>query len=267
MTPKNAAFHVVGDVKQAEVEKALLQLSSWNGDEVIIPEQPVIKNVEKPKLYFIDLPNAKQSVIYIGKTVVSAHDKYFYPIEFANMRLGGGISARLAQTLRIEKGYTYGAYSYVPATGYQSPFIASSQVRSNVTLESLEVFKELIGNYRATFTEDDLSVARNMTIKSNSRRFETLNSLLSMLETISRFDKPKNYIEQEQNFVINAKLIDLHNAIETFLDEQEMIYLVVGDAASQLERMKDLGYGEPIVLDSDGNLLGEVLDSAPSDGN
>ena len=256
MTPKNAAFHVVGDVKQAEVDKALLQLSAWDGEQVSIPEQPTIKNVEKPKLYFIDLPNAKQSVIYIGKTVVSAHDKYFYPIEFANMRLGGGISARLAQTLRIEKGYTYGAYSYVPATGYQSPFIASSQVRSNVTLESLEVFKDLIGNYRETFTEEDLGVARNMTIKSNSRRFETLNSLLSMLETISRFDKPKNYIEQEQNFVINAKLIDLHNAIETFLDEQEMIYVVVGDAASQLDRMEGLGYGEPILLDSDGNLIG-----------
>ncbi|MFT5542441.1 MAG: zinc protease [Glaciecola sp.] len=255
ISPKNATFHIVGDVKQAQVEKALLQLSSWQGDAVIIAPQPEIVNITKPKIYFIDLPGAKQSVIYVGKPVVSADNNNFYPIQFANIRLGGGISARLAQTLRIEKGYTYGAYSYVASSSYQSPFIASSQVRTNVTLESLEVFKDLIGQYKATYTEDDLAVAKNMTIKSNSRRFETLNSLLGMLETISRFNKPKNYIEQEQNFVINAQIVDVHSAIENFLNEQEMIYLVVGDAQTQLERMSELGYGEPILLDIDGNKI------------
>jgi zinc protease len=32
-----------------------------------------------------------------------------------------------------------------------------------------------------------------------------------------------------------------------------MIYLVVGDAATQLEGMKSLGFGDPILLDADGN--------------
>lgn len=255
ISPKNATLHIVGDIKRQEVEKSMQQLLSWQGEAVSIPEQPSVENVKEPKLFFIDLPKAKQSVIYVGKAVVAGDNNNFYPIEFANMRLGGGISARLTQTLRIEKGYTYGAYSYIASSSFQSPFIASSQVRTNVTLESLEIFKQLIGQYQQTFTLEDLAVAKNMTIKSNSRRFETLNSLLGMLENISRFDKPKNYVEQEQNFVINAQLIDVHNAIENFLDEQEMIYLVVGDAATQLKRMSELGYGEPIMLDMDGNRI------------
>jgi zinc protease len=255
LSPKNATFHIVGDIQRGQVEKALLQLAKWEGDVVVIPKQAKIENLKKPVLYFIDLPKAKQSVIYMGKALVPGNNNHFYPIQFANMRLGGGISARLAQTLRIEKGYTYGAYSYLLSSSYQSPFIASSQVRTNVTLESLEIFKTLVGEYKATYTEDDLAVAKNMTIKSNSRRFETLNSLLGMLETISRFDKAKNYVEQEQNFVINAHLIDVHSAIEDYLNEQEMIYLVVGDAESQLERMSQFGYGEPILLDIDGNRI------------
>jgi len=32
-----------------------------------------------------------------------------------------------------------------------------------------------------------------------------------------------------------------------------MIYVVVGDAKTQLDRIKDLGYGDPIVLDMLGN--------------
>ena len=45
VTPKNAAFHVVGDVKQTEVENALLQLSAWEGDEVAIPLRNKVANL------------------------------------------------------------------------------------------------------------------------------------------------------------------------------------------------------------------------------
>ena len=32
-----------------------------------------------------------------------------------------------------------------------------------------------------------------------------------------------------------------------------MIYVVVGDAATQLEQLKELGLGDPVLLDADGN--------------
>jgi len=34
-----------------------------------------------------------------------------------------------------------------------------------------------------------------------------------------------------------------------------MIYVVAGDAKTQLELIKNLGFGEPIILDRDGNKL------------
>jgi zinc protease len=34
-----------------------------------------------------------------------------------------------------------------------------------------------------------------------------------------------------------------------------MIYLVVGDAATQLNGMKSLGFGNPVLLDKEGNPL------------
>ena len=45
-----------------------------------------------------------------------------------------------------------------------------------------------------------------------------------------------------------------HQALaQQYLDPNKMIYLVVGDAATQLEGLKQLGLGDPIVLDKDGN--------------
>ena len=255
ISPKNASLHVVGSVGKQQVNQALLSFQSWQGQQIQLPEQPQIATIDKPIVYFIDLPNAKQSVIYAGKTVVAADHPLSYPIEVANMRLGGGISARLAQTLRIQKGYTYGAYSYVLDALYPSTFIASSQVRSNVTLESLVIFKDLIGNYAATFEDEDLAVTQNMTIKGNSRRFETLNSLLNMLENISHFNRETDYVMSQQRYVQELTLDDPKTIIQQHLNEQQMIYVVVGDAKTQLERIKELGYGKPVILDIFGDKI------------
>ena len=255
LSPAKTSFHIVGAVDQQKVESALKMLTNWKGKAVQIPLQPSVSTSQKPSVYFIDLPGAKQSVLMVGKATVAGNDKDYYPIQVANNRLGSGMSARLGQTLRIQKGYTYGAYSYIPSTGYQSPFIASSQVRANVTLESLEIFKQLIGDYKQTFMEEDLSTTKNIIVKGNSRRFETLDKLLGMLQNMSRFDLPTDYIETQQDYVQNTSLAEVRGNIEKYLNEQQMIYLVVGDAKTQLGRIKELGYGEPILLDIHGDVI------------
>ncbi|MFW8589672.1 M16 family metallopeptidase [Glaciecola sp. 2405UD65-10] len=253
ISPKMATFNVVGSVSKEQVTKALSKLNMWQGEDVVLPEQPAIQQRKKPSLYFIDVPGAKQSVIMAGKPVVNGDDAEFYPIQVANNRLGGGMSARLAQTLRIKKGYTYGAYSYIRGANYQSPFVASSQVRTNVTLESLEIFKDLIGNYKNTYKEEDLAVTKNMILKGNARKFETLDQLLGMLTEMSRFKREANFVEQQQEYLKSVELGAIHKLIDKHFDEQQMIYLVVGDAQTQLARMKRFGYGDPVVLDIEGN--------------
>jgi len=44
--------------------------------------------------------------------------------------------------------------------------------------------------------------------------------------------------------------LESHKALANkYLHPEKMIYLVVGDAASQLEPLKKLGFGDPILLD------------------
>jgi zinc protease len=42
---------------------------------------------------------------------------------------------------------------------------------------------------------------------------------------------------------------------EKYLDSADMVWLVVGDAATQLERLSALGFGEPILLNRDGDVV------------
>ena len=252
--PKVAHIHIVGNINKQKAQNALKELGdNWSGGQVNIPTISNVVIPPEPKLFFIDIPSAKQSAITIGKPIVQGSDPNHYKLQVVNNRLGAGSSARLFQTLRIEKGYTYGAYSNISENQFQSTFLAYGQVRSNVTLESLEIFRELIKDYSDTFEESDLEKTKNLLIKQNTRRFETLGNLLDMLDTMSRFQLTKSYIEEQQETLVKMNLDEIRGLANRYLSEKNMIYVVAGDAKTQLSQVKEFGYGEPILLDRDGN--------------
>jgi zinc protease len=91
-----------------------------------------------------------------------------------NYKLGGSFSGNVNLILREEKGYTYGARTYFSGSKIRGPFTASSSVRTNVTYESVKIFKEEMEKYRDGISEEDLEFTKNSLIKSNARAMETL---------------------------------------------------------------------------------------------
>ena len=120
-------------------------------------------------------------------------------LDFANEILGGGSSGRLTQTLRIEKGYTYGAFSTIIKNKEKSPFLVGTSVRSNATLKSLEIIKNMLANYATDFSQNDADITKNKLLKNNTRAFESLSAQLNMLLIMSKYNRPQTYIEDDQN--------------------------------------------------------------------
>ena len=258
--PGLASFHISGNIDEETVKKALSTIeSNWGAKEVNLPELPEPTKIEQPIVYFIDIPNSKQSVFRIGKPMMKGNDPAFYAAYVVNDRLGNGSSARLFQQLREEKGYTYGAYSGMARRINDGYFQAQSSVRSNVTLESAQLFKEIMEGYEADYSEDDLEKTKSSLIKGNALEFETLSDKIGILQNISTYDLPMDYIKQQQQVVLDMTLDKAKENITKFLDPGKMIYLVVGDKATQMERLKELGFGDPIELDKEGEPINKVL--------
>jgi len=255
--PNITDFHIAGNVSQIEAEASLAKLNEgWNKREVNMPTYENAPTVSEPMVYFVDIPEAKQSVIQISRLTVPANSREYAEITVANDRLGDGSSGRLFQVLREEKGFTYGAYSYSGRNENDlCEFTASSSVRSNVTKESLDTFKDVIGNYASTYTQDDLDKTKTSMIKENARKFETLNSLINILENISAYDLPLDYINQEQEVVTSATLESVKATADNFFDLNKFIYVIVGDKATQFDRLKVDGPGNPIEVDIYGNVI------------
>jgi zinc protease len=166
-----------------------------------------------------------------------------------NYQLGGVFGSHINMMLREEKGYTYGARSGFSGTKIPGPFSVSTSVVTDATLESLEIIRDLTDKYRDGITEDELEFTKNAILKSNTRRFETMDNVMNMLWMIDYYGMPADYVKDNEK-VVNDMTLESHKALaQKYLHPDKMIYLVVGDAKTQLEQLKELGFGDPILLD------------------
>ena len=127
-------------------------------------------------------------------------------------------------------------------------FSISTGVRSNVTFESVAIIKDILENYGDQFNQEDLEVTKSFMIKSNARAFETLQSKLNMLRDISNFNLPESYIKTNEAAAKSMTLEEIQTLISNYINPDQCIYLVVGDAKTQLDKLNDIGLGSPVLL-------------------
>jgi len=249
ISPSISRFLIVGDVDQSRVKAALSGLSlNWKPKEVIIPEIKVPGPPDKSQIYFVDVPGAKQSVIAIGTPSLPRTDPDFFPATVANYKLGGSFNGVFNLILREEKGFTYGARSNIVGSKNYGTFIATSRVRTNSTLESVTIFKTEMEKYRKSIPQEYIDFTKSSLMKSNALRFETLGNLLSMLNTMTAFDLPDDYIKKEESFIKGLTVEKELALANKYIDPAKMYYIVVGDAKTQLDDLEKVGLGKPILI-------------------
>lgn len=253
LAPNLSNLYVVGAVSREEVISSLSKLQdTWQSKEVVLPKTETLSPPEKSTVYFYDVPNAKQSVLRIGYPALAEIDDDYYAAVVMNYILGGGgFASQLTQELRETKGYTYGIRSSFSGSTLTGPFTISSGVRSNVTLEATLAIKEILNNYGPNYSTQDLETTQSALIKRNARAFETAGAKLGMLENIGKYDWSTDYVSQRAAVVENMTLERIQTLSEKYVDVNKMYWLIVGDAQTQLERMKALGFGEPVIIGQD----------------
>ncbi|MCA1801877.1 MAG: insulinase family protein, partial [Rhodothermaceae bacterium] len=251
ISPEVAVFHIVGDVARNDVLTSISGLENgWTNRAVTFPEYPMAEAPASPALWFYDVPGASQSQIRFGYPALAETHPDYFAADVMNFTLGGGgFVSRLMQELREGKGYTYGISSWFSGTDLPGPFMISTGVRANVTLESAELIRQIVRDYPSTFTEDDLENTKSNLLKSNARAFETPGAKLAMLRNMSTYGWPADYVLQQEEVIRNMTVERIRELARQYADPERMHYLIAGDAATQLERLRTLGLGDPVMLE------------------
>ncbi|WP_105102228.1 M16 family metallopeptidase [Microbulbifer pacificus] len=250
LSPTVSRAHVVGDISQTQFMTAAKTLNkSWGKRDVTVPDPKSV--AAAPGIYFVDVPDAKQSVLRIGRPAMSALSKDYYPAVFTNYILGGGgFASRLTQQLREGKGYTYGIRSAIDGEKDLGTFVIGSGVRANVTAESVQLINDILKDYAPTYSEQDLETSRSYLVRSNARAFETARAKLGLLENMSHYGWPADYVRQREAIAKAMTVKDVQRIAGEYMQPDSMIWVVVGDRASQFERLQKLGQGDVVLWDS-----------------
>ena len=249
VSPSDAYLTISGDVSPEDVRRAFASLASaWKRRPVKLPDYPEPAARLKPQLYFVDVPGAPQSQIRIGYLAMKYTDPDFYPANVMNYKLGGAFNSVLNTILREEKGYTYGAHSGFNGSRVSGPFTAETAVTASATLDSMKIFHEQMKTYRNGISDEDLASTRKAILGSTARRFESLDALLGMLDRIAAYDLPDDYVRHRER-IVREMTIERHRELaQKHILPERMVYLVVGDAATQREPLEALGLGPAELL-------------------
>ncbi|MCB9897346.1 MAG: insulinase family protein [Planctomycetes bacterium] len=254
LATEDARVSVVSDLGRQEVLDLLAPLVARWPEKAAVPvamgERP---EPERVAVYLVDRPGAPQSQIRVGHPSLRRDDPDYDAFVFMNYVLGGSFSSRINMNLREDKGYTYGARSSLTATDRFGTFAASSGVRTDVSAESVsEVMHELQGAL-AGFTDADASYVRDALTQAMTREYESVSARLSLVDTVSAYHLPDDYLESRQAKLRTLDRAELERVAREYVHPDRAVVLVVGDASVVREPLEALGLGPVTELDIDGN--------------
>jgi len=255
LNPATATLVVAGDLGNQRLdqiaEEHLGQRSGAGGATAAGSEE---RAVGGSRVVLVDKPGAPQSEIRIGHVGVARKTPDFHAISVLNAILGGTFASRLNTILREEKGYTYGIGSSFDMRRQAGPFVVRTAVETAVTLPSITEILKIVREFgQSDVGADELDIARDYLVGVFPLRFETAGQVASALGGLVALDLPDDELDRYRPGVAGVSAADVRAAAKRHIRPDELVVVVVGDAAKVEPELRGAGLGELTVVPADAS--------------
>jgi predicted Zn-dependent peptidase len=250
--PDSAQIFAVGDVPLAELVRQLeSRLGSWQNPS----EARGTKNFAaapakgRSRIILVDRPQSPQSMILAGTVLPVTGTDDVLALNAANEVLGGDFLARINQDLRETRGWSYGVQGFVQMMENRLPLLIQAPVQTNQTGPSV---KALIDHVRGFTTDKGVTPAElTRVISGNTRqlagRFETSQAILGAMRSNALYRRPDNFWETVADRYRAMGTQTLDQAARQSINAENMVFVVVGDAAVVRPQLEKLGLPVEVV--------------------
>ena len=258
--PSNGTLFVVGDTALEEILPLLDKaFGKWREDRRALPRKNLaeVELPEQGRLIIIDKPGSPQSLILAGHVAPPTGAPDNIAIETMNDILGGQFTARVNMNLREDKGWAYGAYTFMPDARGQRMWIAYAPVQTDRTRDSLQELVREFGDYLSSAppTEDELSNSVRNSVNSLPGRFESSNAVLESLLSNQRFGRGDDYVESLKDRYESLGLQQVRAAAEEVIHANRLTWLIIGDREKIEAGLRELDLGPVSIMDTGGNVV------------
>lgn len=238
--PDNAVLLFGGDVT-AEAAFALAEklFGSWPKGTSSARTSSSAGKAPEPRVVVIDMPDAGQAAVVVGRQGIRRTDPTYLPAIVANSVLGGGYSARLSQEIRIKRGLSYGAGSSFAPRRDVGPFIARTETKNESAAEVAGlVLDELNRLGGAHVPEEELTPRKAVLIGNFARGLETTSGIVETISSYALYSLPLSDAERYISNVQGTTAEKVRTFATSNLSGTGVNVVVVGDASKFLEPLR-----------------------------
>ncbi len=234
-------LYVAGKFDDAAMEAAIRQAF---GDWAAGPDPAIAIPVATSRraIHLIDRPGAVQSTIYLGLPVPDPSSPDYIPVLVTNSLLGGAFSSRITMNIRENKGYTYSPSSVVQ-TNYRTAIWAEvADVTTAVTGASLkEIFYEIDRLQETPPTAEELKGIQNYLAGTFVLQNSSRGGIIGQLRFVDLHGLDHSYLSEYVRRIHAVTPADVQRVAKTYLKDDEMTIVVVGDRSQVTEQLKPYG--------------------------
>ncbi|ANE51097.1 insulinase family protein [Flavisolibacter tropicus] len=263
ITPSRAYLTFIGDITPTAARTLADKLfSTWKGSMLTLPTLTNVTNPATTEIDIVDVPNAVQSIINVVNVVelpVSHPD--YHAVLLANYILGGGANSHLFTTLREKRGFTYGSYSSIKGSRFQSKFSASASVRNEKTDSAVaDILNEINLLRTAPVTAQELQNAKDLYNGNFAIQLENPSTIAEFTTNILINNLPKDFYRNYLKNINAVTVADVQRVAQKYFNYSNTRVVVTGKSSQISEPLKRLGlpikqydkYAKPVVATAQG---------------
>ena len=228
--PENAYLVISGNFTEKTldlVDKHLGMLQckgkTPNNNNIIFSSTPL--QTEK----YIQKQGALQSALRVGKQIINRTHPDYPKLTLLNTILGGYFGSRLMSNLREDKGYTYGAYSYIQTYQKAAYFTVATEVNAKYTNAAMEeICKEIDILKKQPVSDEELTLVKNYTSGIFQKSFDGPLALSDRYITVKDFNLTFDHYKEILEKIKNTTAEQLMETAAKYLSQKELIKLIVG---------------------------------------
>jgi zinc protease len=255
LRPDAVTLVVAGDLDTVDTDAAARAIfAGWVGG----PAGATTPTAPKPRtggrrVVVVDRPGSVQSMLFAGHDAPGRRTPDYVPMTTMALVLGGMFNSRLNYRLREDKGYSYGAFGAFDTRRDAGIFVARSAVQTEVTAPALaDAVAEIRTMHDAGATEEELEQARSYRAGVFPINFAGPGAVAAGLADLVVHDLPDDHYDRLRQDVLDVDLDAVNAAAAIRLRPDDLVAVVVGDAAAVADELRATGLGPVEVLTDEG---------------
>jgi zinc protease len=249
--PNNMLLGIVGDFDSDEMRSLIeAKFGDWQPDPAFTGDRqlPAVAQAKQGGVFLVDQPQLTQSYIQMGHLGGELRNPDHAALSVLNEVLNG-FGGRLVNEVRSRQGLAYVVYAYwSPRFDYPGLFVGGGQTRSEATVPFIRsVFAEIEKARTTPITESELSRAKDSVLNAFIFNFQTPGQILARLIRYEYYDYPQDFIFRYQQQVEDTTIEDVQKAAQTHLQPEDIVTLVVGNAAAMQPSLSTLSPNAQVI--------------------